>query len=125
MRHFASAGHAKALRALNRQESEMLELFREGGMGMYPVLVFGLVLLTSAARYAWDIEPARLRFVVATSVLLIVTMIHAMLTNVAEVFWTLSSVERTPDNQVVRILFEGLKLETRADSEMWRTGPSM
>lgn len=30
----------------------MLELFREGGWGMFPTLVFGLVMLLVAARYA-------------------------------------------------------------------------
>lgn len=30
----------------------MLQLFREGGLGMFPTLVFGLALLFVAARYA-------------------------------------------------------------------------
>jgi hypothetical protein len=39
---------------------EIMEMFHEGGFGMYPTLVFGLLLLGVAVRYA--IEPSK-RFV--------------------------------------------------------------
>ena len=45
------------------EEMAMLEFFHEGGWGMYPVLVLGLMLMVSAARYALDGEPVRLRFI--------------------------------------------------------------
>lgn len=91
----------------------MVQFFVEGGWAMYPVLVFGLVLLVSAGRYAWDLEPARLRFGVVMSVLLVVTMTHATLTNVASVFWYVQDPARAPDDRLARIVFEGLMESTR------------
>jgi hypothetical protein len=91
----------------------MLEFFIEGGWGMWPVSVFGLVMLGSAARYAWDIEPTRLRFVIAMGVLLVCTMVHATLTDLAAVFSCVSDPVRAPADEVGRILFIGLKESTR------------
>lgn len=91
----------------------MLEFFREGGWGMAPVLVFGLVMLVAATRYAWDLERARLRFVVAMAVLLMCTMGHAMLTNLAAVCWFASDPVRTPEGQLGRVVLTGLMESTR------------
>lgn len=91
----------------------MLEFFREGGWGMYPVLVFGLVMLATAARYAWDFEPARLRFVVATAMVVIVSTAHAMLTDLAQVLWYVSEPERVPDAALTRTIITGLMESTR------------
>lgn len=91
----------------------MLDFFREGGWGMFPVLVFGLVLLATAARYAWDCEPARLRFAIAMSVLLVVTITHAMLSDLAAVFSFVQDSERVADDQLARIVFTGLMESTR------------
>lgn len=91
----------------------MLEFFAEGGWGMWPVLVFGLVMLNSAARYAWDIERARLRFVVAMGILLVSTMAHAMLTDVAAVCSYVSDPARTPADELGRTLLTGLMESTR------------
>ena len=91
----------------------MLDFFREGGWGMYPVLVFGLVLLVSAGRYAWDLEPARLRFSVVMSLLVLAASAHAMLTDVAQVLWYVQSPERAPDAELVRTVFTGLMESTR------------
>lgn len=91
----------------------MMQLFVEGGWGMFPVLIFGLVTMYAAGRYAYDGEPVRLRFVVAMSVVLIVSMAHSMLTNVAAVFSYLQDPERAPDGELARILFTGLMESTR------------
>jgi hypothetical protein len=91
----------------------MVEFFREGGWGMYPVAVFGVILLVTAGRYAWDGEPLRLRFAIAMSALLVVTMTHAMLTDVAQVFWHLQDRVRVPDSELWRTLFTGLMESTR------------
>ncbi|MDQ3037466.1 MAG: hypothetical protein M3Y87_34040 [Myxococcota bacterium] len=91
----------------------LLQFFVEGGWGMWPVLVFGLVMLASAGRYAWDLEPARLRFVVATAAIVIVAMSHAMLSNVAAVLWYVSDPERAPDTELTRTVFTGLMESTR------------
>lgn len=91
----------------------MIDLFREGGWGMFPVLAFGLIALVSAGRYAWDCEPARLRFTAAVGVVLTLSMLHAMLTNVAAVFWYVQDPERAPDAELTRIVFTGLMESTR------------
>jgi len=91
----------------------MLQFFVEGGWGMWAVLVFGLVLLATAGRYAFDGEPARLRFALAVSAVLLVSMTHAMLTNVAAVFWYVQDPERVPDGELSRTVFIGLMESTR------------
>lgn len=91
----------------------MMQMWIEGGWGMFPVLVFGLVTLYASGRYAFDGEPARLRFVAAMSVVLVASMAHSMLTNVAAVFSFLRDPERAPDAELSRILFTGLMESTR------------
>jgi hypothetical protein len=91
----------------------MMQMWIEGGWGMFPVLVFGLVTLYASGRYAVDGEPVRLRFVAAMSVLLLASMVHSMLTNVAAVFSFLQDPERAPDAELSRILFTGLMESTR------------
>ncbi|MCZ7677927.1 MAG: hypothetical protein M5U28_03745, partial [Sandaracinaceae bacterium] len=91
----------------------MMELFAEGGWGMYPVLVFGLLLVGTSARYAWDGEPMRLRFALALSALLIVSTLNAMLTDLGAVFDYVSDPARTPDAALARTLCTGLKESTR------------
>ena len=91
----------------------MMNLFVEGGWGMFPVLVFGLVLVVSAGRYAWEPAAARLRFIVAMSVLLATAIAHAMLTNVAAVFSFVSNPESVSDTQLARVLCTGFMESTR------------
>src|SRR5262249_44260738 len=80
-----------------------------GGIGMWPVLVFGLVLVGAAARYAWSPHPARVRFLVVLSILLVVVMLHSMLINTSKVLWFLDELARDPAAPVVRVAFKGLK----------------
>ncbi len=91
----------------------MIDFFREGGFGMYPVLVFGLVLLVSAGRYAFDGEPVRLRFAVAMCFVVGLASLHGMLTDVAAVFSYVQDPVRAPDSELTRIVFTGLMESTR------------
>ena len=91
----------------------MGDFFMEGGWGMYPVLVLGVMLVVSAARYAIDGEAARLRFVTALSLSLVASIATACTADVAKVFWYLQSPERVPDALFLRILVEGLKESSR------------
>ncbi len=91
----------------------MLEFFHEGGWGMYPVLVLGLMLVFSAGRYMLDGEPVRLRFIGALSLTHLVFIVTGLTSDVAKVFWFLHNPERVPDAQLWRILFEGLKESSR------------
>jgi hypothetical protein len=87
----------------------MLEFFREGGWGMYPVLVLGLMLIVSGARYMLDGEPVRLRFIGVLSLAHLAFIATGLTADVAKVFWYLHSSEHVPDAELWRTLFEGLK----------------
>lgn len=91
----------------------MIQFIQEGGFGMIPVLVMGLLAIGVAGRYAWDVEPTRLKLVVALSAVLVATMMHAMLTNVAAVLAYVQDPERAPDAALTRTLITGLMESTR------------
>jgi len=87
----------------------MAEFFVEGGWGMYPVLVIGLILLASAGRYAFDGEPVRLRFITALSLTQLAFIAATVVGGASKVFWYLESPERVSDAQLPRIFAEGMK----------------
>jgi hypothetical protein len=93
-----------------RKEDIMVRFFIEGGWGMYPVLVMGLMLVWASVRYAIDTEPLRLRFIGALAVALVVTMVHATWTCIAAVFHFL---EQSPGEKFARTLMTGLMESTR------------
>jgi hypothetical protein len=86
---------------------------REGGWGMWPVLLLGVVALASATRYAIRPERLCLRFVAVLWVTLLAAVVHASVTDVAAVFRYLEDPARAPDGQVARLLITGLKESTR------------
>jgi hypothetical protein len=87
------------------------EFFQEGGWGMYPTIVLGLVTLIVAARFAWTPERKRLGFIVAIWATTLAQILHATLTDFAAVFQTLVHIAE-PDERV-RVMFEGFKECTR------------
>jgi len=87
----------------------MVRFFIEGGWGMYPVLVMGLIAVWASARYAIDTEPVRLRFIAAISLALVVTMAHATWTCFAAVFHYLQQSHEP----LARTLMTGLMESTR------------
>jgi hypothetical protein len=62
------------------------QFMREGGWGMWPILVLGLVALASATRYAIRPEVDCVRFIAALWLTLLVAVVHATVTDVAAVF---------------------------------------
>jgi hypothetical protein len=86
---------------------------REGGWGMWPVLILGLVGLASSVRYALRPERYCLRFIAVLWVTLIVAVTHATITDVAAVFAYLEDPARAPDGQMARLLVTGLKESSR------------
>ena len=88
----------------------MGQFFIEGGWGMLPVLVMGLMLVWAAARYAIDTEPVRLRFIAAIALALTVTMAHATWTCFAAVFHYL---QQSPQVPFAQTLMTGLMESTR------------
>ncbi|HEY7375278.1 MAG TPA: hypothetical protein VIF57_24170 [Polyangia bacterium] len=89
------------------------QFMREGGWGMWPILLIGLVALASAGRYAARPEPFCLRFVAAVWLTLLVAVVHATVTDVAAVFRYFEDPGRAPDAQIARTLLIGLKESTR------------
>ena len=71
-----------------------VEFMREGGWGMWPVLLIGLVSLAAAIRYAVRPERLHFRFAAALWLTLLVAVAHASLTDVAAV---LGYFDRFPD----------------------------
>jgi hypothetical protein len=89
------------------------EFMREGGWGMWPVLLLGLVALASATRYAIRPERLCLRFVAVLWLTLLTAVAHATVTDLAAVFRYFEDPGRAPDPQVARLLLVGLKESTR------------
>ena len=92
---------------------QLREFMREGGWGMWPVLMLGLVALASATRYAIRPERLCLRFVAVLWVTLLAAVVHATVTDVAAVFRYFEDPARAPDRQIARLLFTGLKESSR------------
>jgi len=89
------------------------EFMREGGWGMWPAMLLGLVAVASATRYAVRPERLCLRFVAILWLTLLVVIVHATITDVAAVFRYLEDPARAPDGQFARLLVTGLKESTR------------
>ena len=91
----------------------MYQFFMEGGWSMYPILVLGLILVWSAARFAIDREPVRRSFIGVTSLALLVSLVQGSLSGFGVLMWALSDVKRVPPEMRLPILFAGLKEVTR------------
>ncbi|HMF43568.1 MAG TPA: hypothetical protein VKQ32_23000 [Polyangia bacterium] len=89
------------------------EFMREGGWGMWPILLLGLAALASAVRYATRPDRQGLRFVAALWLTLMIAVVHASITDVAAVFGYFQDPGRAPDPQIPRTLLIGLKESTR------------
>ena len=90
-----------------------VEFIREGGWGMWPILLLGLVTLASATRYLARPERGCVPFIAALWVALLVVVVHATVIDVGAVFHYLENPVRTPDGQMARTLMTGLKESTR------------
>jgi hypothetical protein len=94
----------------------MLELFKEGGWGMWTILIFGGVLLGAAAAFAIKPERRRLSFVAAMGLTTLISTIHATWTDFGAVFHALEDPQRVPDAEFQRTLMAGMKESTRPGS---------
>ena len=91
----------------------MIDFIKEGGFGMYPTLVFGLVLLVAAGRFAWTPERRRLGFIAGMWATELAQIVHATWTDFAAVFSAASNPDVMPDAVMTRQLFTGFKECTR------------
>ena len=89
------------------------EFMREGGWGMWPILLLGLASLASAVRYAARPERQSLWFAAALWVTLLVAVVHASITDVAAVLGYFDDPGRATDSEIPRLMIRGLKESTR------------
>lgn len=91
----------------------MIEFFKEGGFGMWPILVFGLILLGAAIRFAAKPDRRQVGFLGAMALTTVVTMVHATWTDFGAVFKAMSDPSIIPDAEMSRTMWEGFKECTR------------
>ena len=91
--------------------SSIAMFMREGGWGMWPILLLGVLSLVSAWRYAAQPGAHKVGFLVALWVALVSVVVHAVLTDLAAVFRHVS--EEVSDADLTRVLLIGLKESTR------------
>lgn len=91
----------------------MMEFFKEGGWGMWPILVLGLVTIGASGRFAIKPQRRQIGFVGAMALATVVSVLHATWTDLGAVFNFCSSEQGASDSQLMRIFFEGLKESTR------------
>jgi hypothetical protein len=77
--------------------STLFTAFLLGGLGMYPILVTGLIIIVAAIRYALDGEPIRLRFIAATAIAMLAMMMFWTLCDVVIMFRGMHAVPVTAD----------------------------
>ena len=91
----------------------MSEFFHEGGWGMWPILVFGMVTLGAAGRFAWKPEVRQLGFLGAMTATTIGSMFNATWTDVAAVLQHLSERSPLSEEQYRTSLTAGLMESSR------------
>ncbi len=91
----------------------MIEFFKEGGWGMWPILVLSLITVGASARFAIKPERRQIGFLFAMALATITSCFHATWTDIGTVFGALSDEKFAPDAVAPRILAEGLKESPR------------
>lgn len=92
----------------------MIEFFREGGFGMWPILFIGLVLLGASGQFAYKPDTRRLGFLGALSLSVVLSTLMATWTDLGAVFYHVANDERfrdAPDRGA--IILQGLAESTR------------
>lgn len=88
----------------------MTRFFIEGGWGMFPVLIIGLIVLFASIRYLIDGEPVRLRFIGVLALAQLVLLAQSSFANVAAVLH--ATARSKPDVRWI-LLLQGLYESTR------------
>ncbi len=91
----------------------MIEFFRDGGFGMWPILFMGLATLVSAGLYAWKPDPRKLGFIVAVGIATLFSTIGATLTDVGSVCHAVANEERFAKEDRPLVFLQGMKESTR------------
>lgn len=90
-----------------------MEFFKEGGWGMWPILILGLVTVGAAARFAFKPERRQIGFLGAMGLATLISIFHATWTDFGAVFGAMNDEKIASDPAVARIFAEGLKECTR------------
>jgi hypothetical protein len=91
----------------------LVQFMREGGFGMWTVLLIGGAAFGASVRYAIAPDRRRLAFTAALSLATVIATLLAVWTNVGAVMWYLEDPTRAPDAELTRTLFQGLKEASR------------
>lgn len=91
----------------------MMEFFKEGGWGMWPILVLGLITVGAAARFASKPERRQVGFLGAMGLATLTSIFHATWTDVGAVLNALGDEKLVSAAEMPRVLAEGLKECTR------------
>lgn len=91
----------------------MLEFFKEGGFGMFPILFIGMVLLGASIRFALRPDRNQVPFLGCITMATITATVHATWTDFGTVCGALSNSEKFADAVLTRVFLEGLKESTR------------
>jgi hypothetical protein len=85
----------------------MMTLIREGGWPMWLVLIFGLVSLGTAARFAWQPSRSRLGFIYGISVATMFTSVMAICADLAAVGHSMNQNWDAWKDEPARVLCQG------------------
>jgi hypothetical protein len=91
----------------------MMEFFKEGGWGMWPILVLGLITVGAAARFASKPERRQIGFLAAMALATLTSVFHATWTDIGAVCRGLADEKFVAEADMSRVLAEGLKECTR------------
>lgn len=94
----------------------MVEMFMEGGWGMWSILIYGLVLVGAAIRFVARPARRQIPFLAAMGLTTLVATVHATWTCFGAVFNVMTDEKRVPDAQMTRVFMEGMKESTRPGS---------
>ncbi len=90
-----------------------IEFFREGGWGMWPVLLFGTVAVAASLGFAFRPRRGCIPFFAALWLTILGAVLHALVTDLAAVFNYLGQEGSVPPEQLTRMLLVGLKESSR------------
>lgn len=90
-----------------------MSFFIEGGWGMWPILVLGMVTVGAAARYARRPRESQTRLLKALGLSTLAMTVLAVSTDVAAVMQSVSDPARVAEADINRALMTGLMESTR------------
>ena len=91
----------------------MIEFFKDGGFGMWPILFMGLASLVAAGIFAWKPDPKKLGFIGAMALATLFATVGATLTDVGTVCHAVANDERIAEKDRPLVFLQGMRESTR------------